>query len=217
MEQPPEALPQRGNVAVFIPFSKSMLREPDESASLSGQAAFMKGNFQFNGKAADREFTVAIHNSDKGREQLRNLGPKDTLYIMGHGGAGSDTICSNLKQVSLFENIPANTVLQRMKDAGIPGDVGKIKLFCCHSAEGEGQNFLKAFDEARKQFEGGMYAKAELTGYNGSLNTQGVPFGDDKMRKTATVRDALSGQTEMKRASEAAVHIPERRGGIRQG
>ncbi len=95
-----------------------------------------------------------------------------------------------------------------MRQAGVSENVGKIKLFSCHSAEGPGNTFLEAFEAERKNsvvVGAANYANAELTGYNGSLNTQSV-------HKTATVRDALGGTSQVMRASAAAVHIPQRPG-----
>lgn len=205
---------EKGNVVVFIPFFKSMIQEKDKkTTNLSTMAEFMKANFK-NGSPEktknnkDRAFTIVTHPGDEGTQEImRNLGPNDTLYIMGHGGTGVPSIDSNLTGDFLKESFGSDEVINRMRSAGVSENVGKIKLFTCHSAEGPGNTFLAAFEaERKKPVEAGKanYANAELTGYNGRLNTQDV-------HKTATVRDAL-GEHSIKRASAAAVHIPQRPG-----
>lgn len=144
------------------------------------------------------------------KEALQGLGENDTLYVMGHGGPGMDSLWSFDQDVENVTKLSAAEVVGRLEQDGLSQSIGKIKLISCNSADGSIDNpsfaeqFRRAQTSQRQDGRPTPWQSAEVSCYQGTIGLVDYADGSNRItktsemvqdKKTTTVRASLNAMT----------------------
>jgi hypothetical protein len=118
----------------------------------------------------EKKFEVACHAASTNQVLFPNLGSTDTIYVRGHGQAGSDRI--SLRPVDESSSLKFDVVIDRLIATGLPKAFGgKIKFYNCQSAEASAACPKTSFAmSAGKYLRRKGYRSCRLFGYMGDLS-----------------------------------------------
>lgn len=112
---------------------------------------------------------------------LNCLGADDTIYVVGHGFPGADSI-SPFVDSNLEAELSSAAVVFRLEELGLQKNSHcKLKLFTCHSGVQRGQNhsFARRVRDQLRDFE---YHQIRVFGYTDSVSGYQRIWGSNRKR-----------------------------------